>query len=85
MPEEKIGEVTRFFAKPMVAAIKLSAPLARGDRIRVKGHTTDITTVVGSMQIEHQPVEKANAGDDIGLQLPERARDGDSVYRVTDD
>jgi putative protease len=84
MPEDKIGEVTNFFVKPMVAAIKLSATLTVGDTIHVKGNSTDLTCQVGSMQIDRAAVESAEAGAEVGIQLPERARAGDEVFKVTD-
>ena len=84
MPEEKIGEVIHFFQKPMVAAIKLSAVLKVGDKIHIKGSTTDITMDVNSMQIDRNAIESADAGADVGIQVPERARQGDAVLKVTD-
>lgn len=84
MPEEQIGEVSNFFVKPMVAAVKLSATLRVGDRIRIMGSSTDISLEVGSMQIDREPVESADAGAEVGIQLPARARAGDTVFKVTD-
>lgn len=85
MKEEAVGKVSRFFAKPLVAAITLSAPLKAGDRIHIKGNTTDITVTVTSMQIEHQQVEQAEAGQQVGIKVPDRARAGDIVYRVSEE
>jgi len=83
MPEEKIGEVTNFFVKPMVAAILLSKTLKVGDKIRVCGTSTDLTCEVLSMQIDRNAVETADAGTEVGIKLPDRARAGDLVYLVT--
>lgn len=82
MPEEKIGTVTNFFTKPMVAAIELSATLKVGETIHVKGASTDVTFPVESMQIDRNVVESADAGAMIGVKMPERARAGDEVFRV---
>jgi translation elongation factor EF-1alpha len=84
MSEEVIGTVSDFFAHPVVAAIELTASLKIGDKIRIKGHTTDLELTVGSMQIEHQPVQEAKAGDSIGIKVSERVRDGDTVYKIVD-
>jgi len=84
MPEEKLGEVIHFFQKPMVAAIKLSATLKVGDKIHINGITTDITMDVTSMQIDRNAVESADAGADVGIQVSERARQGDAVLKITD-
>ena len=85
MPEELIGKVSNYFAKPMVAAIELSSPLKRGETIRIKGASTDLTVVVESMQIDRNPVESADAGASVGIKIPERARGGDDVFRVTEE
>ena len=84
MPEEKIGTVSDFFARPIVAAIELTAPLNVGDTIHIKGHTTDLEVVVGSMQIKNATVNQAKAGDSVGVKVTDRARKGDEVYKVTE-
>ena len=84
MPEELIGEVTDFFARPVVAGIELTATLKVGDKIHVKGHTTDMEFIVDSMQINNVDVAQAKAGDSVGIKVSERVRSGDTVYKVTD-
>ena len=83
MPEIQIGTVSDFFAKPVVAGIQLTALLKAGDKIRIKGHTTDLELVVDSMQINNVAVKEANAGDAVGIKLPDRVRKGDTVTKVT--
>jgi len=82
MSEEIIGKVSDFFARPIVAAIELTAALRLGDKIRIKGHTTDLELNVDSMQIDNVPVEQAKAGDSVGVKVPERVRKGDMVYKI---
>jgi len=84
MPEVVIGEVTDFFARPVVAGIELTAPVKVGDKIHIKGHTTDMELTVDSMQINNVDVKQAKAGDLIGIKVSERVRRGDIVYKVTD-
>ena len=84
MAEETIGTVSDFFAHPVVAAIELTAALKVGDKIHIKGHTTDLELTVDSMQIENVNVEEAKAGDSIGVKVSERVRKKDTVYKVTD-
>ena len=84
MPEEVIGKVTDFFARPVVAGIELTTVLKLGDKIHIKGHTTDLELIVDSMQINNVDVEQAKAGDLIGVKVSERVRRGDTVYKVTD-
>lgn len=84
MPEELIGKVSDFFVRPVVAAIELTAGLEVGDKIRIKGHTTDLELTVESMQIDNVNVETAKAGDNIGIKIEDRVRKTDSVYKITD-
>jgi len=84
MPEEKIGTVSDFFAQPVVAAIELTAALEVGNKIHIKGHTTDLEVIVDSMQISNVAVDEAKAGDSIGVKVSERVRKRDTVYKVTD-
>jgi putative protease len=83
MAEIVVGTVNDFFARPVVAGIELTAPLKTGDTIHIKGHTTDITMVVQSMQIDNVNVSEAKACDSVGIKTSERARKGDIVYKVT--
>ena len=84
MPEVEIGKVGDFFAHPVVAGIELTGSLKVGDRIHIKGHTTDLELTVDSLQIDNVNVEEAKAGDSIGIKISDRARRGDTVYKVTD-
>ena len=84
MPEEVIGTVTDFFARPVVAGIELTAALKVGDNIHIKGHTTDLEFVVDSMQIDNVNVDQAKTGELIGIKVSDRVRRGDTVYKVTD-
>ena len=84
MPEEVIGKVTDFFARPVVAGIELIGTLKLGDKIHIKGYTTDIELTVDSMQIHNVDVNEGKAGDDVGVKVSERVRRGDIVYKVTD-
>ena len=83
MPEEVIGNVSEFFARPVVAGIDLTGTLKVGDKIHIEGHTTDIELTVDSMQIDNANVQEAKAGDSVGIKVSDRARRGDKVYKVT--
>jgi putative protease len=85
MIEEKVGEVMKFFANPGVAAIKVTGGvLAVGDKIKFKGHTTDFEDTISSMQIENKSVDKAGAGDLIGIKVKDKVREGDAVFKLVD-
>jgi len=84
MPEVEIGRVTDFFARPVVAGIELKGSLKLGDKIHIKGATTDMELAVGSMQIDRVDITEAKSGDIIGIKVPDRVRRGDTVYKVTE-
>jgi translation elongation factor EF-1alpha len=85
MPEEEVGVIVKFFAKPSVAAIQITkGSIKRGDILKYKGHTTDFTEEVNSMEIDNQPVDEATVGDMIGVKVQERVREKDKVYKVVD-
>lgn len=77
----KVGRVTHFFSKISVAVVELDAPLAVGDRIVFKGPNTDFEQTVDSMQIEHANVQKAEAGQSIGLKVLQHVRETDIAYK----
>jgi translation elongation factor EF-Tu-like GTPase len=82
MPEEQIGQVVDFFARPVVAAIQLAAPLKVGDTVHIKGHSTDVQTTIASMQVNNAQVQEAKAGDGVGVKVTDRVRKGDVVYKI---
>jgi len=77
----EIGRITHFFTKISVVVIELTMPLAVGDTIVIKGPTTDFEQPVESMQIEHNNVQRAEAGQSIGLRVAQRVRENDMVYK----
>ena len=80
---QKIGVIENFFTKVSVAVLHVTnGTLKNGDRISIKGSTTDFEMTVKSMQIERQDVESVSAGTKVGLKVPERVRKGDEVFLV---
>lgn len=79
---QEIGKIAHFFSKINVAVIELNAPLSVGDKIRIQGPTTNFEQTVQSMQIEHNNVKTAKAGQSIGLKVNERVREKDTVYKI---
>jgi putative protease len=80
---EKIGQVTHYFPHVKAAAIKLLKDGMRvGDNIYIKGHTTDFKETVKSIQLDHVSIPEGKKGQEIGLLVKSRVRQGDSVYRI---
>ena len=83
MEEKQIGTVTHYFTSIGVGIIQLSDALKVGDTLHFKGHTSDFTQVVDSMQVEHASVKEAKAGSAIGIKVKDHVRQHDTVYKVT--
>ncbi|MBN1405380.1 MAG: hypothetical protein JW946_02550 [Candidatus Omnitrophica bacterium] len=81
--EVKIGEITHFFPHVNAAVVKLKSALTEGDTVHIKGHSTDFTEQVTSMQIDNKPIKAAKKGQEIGLLVKEKVRGGDLVYKET--
>ena len=80
MAEQQIGRISHYFGKIQVAAIELTeGSLAVGDTIHIKGHTTDLTEQVKSIQIEHDQVQSAKKSDSIGVKVSDHVREHDVV------
>jgi len=82
MAEKEIGEIFSYYSKIGVAALKLTGSMKVGDKIHVKGSTTDFEQIVKSMQIEHKEVKSVKKGDDVGIKVDDRVRPGDKIYKV---
>lgn len=78
--EKVIGRVSHFFDKIIVAVIELTGTLKIGDKIAIRGNTTNFEQKVESMQVEHVPVKEAKKGQSIGLKVKEQVRLNDLVY-----
>lgn len=81
--EVRVGRISHYWDHIHVAGLELSGRLKVGDVIHIKGHTTDFQTTVESIQIEHNQVDEANAGDSVGIKVPDKVREHDEVFVVT--
>ncbi|MDD2646680.1 MAG: hypothetical protein PHV78_00165 [Patescibacteria group bacterium] len=83
MAEEKqIGKITHYFAKISVAVLELTDSLKAGETIHIVGGGRDFTQIVDSMQVEHQTIEEAKAGDAVGMKVDQMVKPGDIVFKV---
>ena len=81
MADKQIGTVSNYFDHVKVAAIKLTAPLKIGDVVEIKGGEVDLEQPVKSMQIQHEKVDKAKKGDEIGIKVKGKVRKGYKVFK----
>jgi putative protease len=85
MAEDQVGAVIHFFGKIGVAAVRITAgEIKVGDTIHIKGHSTDFTQIIDSIQMEHGSVPSARRGDEVGIKVAEIVREHDAVYKLAD-
>lgn len=82
MEEKLIGKITHYFKKIGVAVLELSDEIRVGDIIHIKGHATDFTQKIVSMQIEHKPIEVGKPGDNIAIKVDDVVKEHDLVFKV---
>jgi hypothetical protein len=82
-PGERIGVVTHYYSHLSVATVRLeSGTLRVGDVIHIRGHTTDFSQKVESLEVNHSPATEVGPNDDFGLKVVQHAREHDVVYKV---
>lgn len=82
MQEKEIGKITHYYGHLSVGIIELSDALRLGETIHIKGHSSDFTQSIDSMQIEHANVPEAKSGDVIGVKVIQKAHPQDKVFKV---
>ncbi len=82
MEEKLVGKITHYFNRIGVAVLELSDEIRVGDTIHIKGHTTDFTQKIVSMQIEHKPIEVGKPGDNIAIKVDDVVKEHDLVFKV---
>ncbi len=85
MSGTQIGQITHYFDHINVAALDLMEPIRVGDTIHILGHSTDFQQKVTSLQIEHQEVEEAKPGDDVGMKVIQKVHAHDKIFKLTDE
>lgn len=80
---ELLGKVTHVFDRINVAVVSLSQSLSVGDTVHFLGRHTDFQQQISSMQVEHQPVTRGEAGSEVAVKVTQRVHAGDSLYRLS--
>lgn len=78
--EKKIGEITHYFSNINVGIIKLSNPLKKGSKVKIVGNTSDFEQTVNEMQFDRKEIEEGSSGQEVGIKVKEKVREGDEVF-----
>ena len=81
----QIGKVVHFFDHIHVAELALTETIKVGDIVHFLGHSTDFKQAVTSLQIEHEAIKEARAGDDVAMQVTQPVHPNDKVFRITEE
>jgi putative protease len=76
----KVGDVTHFYSNIGVAIVKLTSPLEVGASVNFQGNTTNFDQVVSEMQYDHKDIEAGEKGQEVGVKVSEKVREGDEVF-----
>lgn len=76
----QIGKVTHYYDKIGVAVVKLNQAMKVGDKIKISGHDKEFSQVISSMQVEHDQINEAKKGAELGIKVEQAVREGDVVY-----
>lgn len=81
-----LGKVTNYFTNLQVGEFKLeSFDLQAGDEILIQGPTTGtIQMKVPEIRVDMKPVEKIDKGTVFSMQVGEKVRRGDKLYKWVD-
>jgi translation elongation factor EF-1alpha len=82
MAEKEIGKVFSYFSNIGVAAINMTGKLKKGDKVRIKGHTTDFEQIAESMQIKGKEIKETKKGDEVGMKVKDKVRPNDAIFLV---
>ena len=78
----KVGRIEHFYSKAGVAVVEVLGQLKKGDKILIRGRTTNVEQIVDSMEIEHKQIASAEIGQRVGLKVAGRVRENDIIYKV---
>lgn len=82
MAKKPIGKITHFFDKIKVAVVALDGALKIGDKIKIGKEDNFFEMEVKSMQVEHEKIEKAKKGQEVGMKVKQEVRKGDLVFKA---
>ena len=83
MANKKVGTITHFYDKISVGIVKLGSSVSKGDTLKFEGNVTNFEQSLDDMQFNHEDVDTGKKGQEVGIKVGEKVREGDSVYKVT--
>lgn len=78
--EKAVGKITHYYSKIGVGIVELKGKLAVGDKVKIKGHSTEFDQNIDTIEIDHKEVEEAKSGDVVGIKVNDKVREGDELY-----
>jgi len=79
---KKVGVVTHYYNKIGVGIVKFDEPVKVGDTLYFKGHTSDFKQKITDMEFDHQKIQEAKKGQEVGIKVDQRVHENDQVFLV---
>lgn len=83
--EIEVGKVIHYYSHLSVAVLQLEDGLKLGDKIHIRGYSTDFTQRVTSMEVEHHTVLWVKPGDNMAIKVNQPVHVHDMVYRIVEE
>ena len=80
MSNKRVGIITHYYGGLSVGIITLENTLKVGDKVRIEGTTTNFEQEIDEMQYEHKAIEEGEKGQEIGVKVKDKVREGDEVF-----
>lgn len=79
----RVGKVTHYFDRIHVAVLQLERPLALGDHVQfVKRGFVLFEQEVTSMQVNHQGISAAQAGEEVAIRVIDEVSRNTEVHKL---
>lgn len=80
--QKLLGVVTHYYTEIGVGIIKCATAVPSGASAHFKGATTDFVQTLDSMQYDRELIAAGKKGQEVGVKVKDRVREGDEVYLV---
>ena len=80
--EKKLGEVTHWYDNLNVAVVKLRGVIRRGDKVKIKRGEVEFEEIIESIQLNHEPIEAGEKGQEIAIKLAGQTKDGAEIFLI---
>ena len=78
--EKPIGKVTHYYGGIGVAIVKFYKAVKKEEKVCFYNSSGEFDQVIGSMQFDHKDIVVAKKGQEVGIKVDQKVREGDEIY-----